>query len=564
VSVERPGETPRPFTLPRPMTPAEFADRHLGGKACIGVYVVDPANQSCYCSAADFDDHGGDGQQAVADARTVYQFLVDNSFSPLLEISQSGTGAHVWICHTSAIPAASVREFWKAVLRQCEVRGEIFPKQSAVDGLEKGLGNYIRIPLWGASHFESVTGDVLDPVDLLKSVQKTTPYALQSRTEAWYTPSTECGEVLEFQGEGLPERVKNLLNHEPDSLLARRWALDTEGMLDASRSGIVQAIATELVRKFIPTPEIEASLKWWMEQQRYSKDSRWLHQTILKAYNFVQGLKQQESTRAATMCGMVHRVADSLDEGVIIPTDILSLDASIWGVGLGELCYYVARPGGAKTAWALELLDAASANGFPGLFLSLEMSQRPIGRRVLTRMGYDVEKVAQMNMVEVHKTIDRYYESRAPLYFLEDVRDLKSISDTIRNYVSQKGVKIVAIDHQGCIQTGISNEYESINRAVVELANLKKELDIAIVVLAHLSREYDVDRGRPKMRHLRGSGYLENYADLIIAGRWLFTEAPDIESNKNRYLFHVLKCRNREAKSADVEANFFGQKQKFA
>jgi replicative DNA helicase len=318
------------------------------------------------------------------------------------------------------------------------------------------------------------------------------------------------------------------------------------------------------VRKYIPTPEIESSLRWWCAQQRYEKDNRWLHQTLLKAYGFVQGLKQQESIRAATFCGMVHRVADQMEDGIIIPTGIEGLDASIQGFGLGELCYLAARPGNCKTSAALECLDAASASGFPGLFLSMEMSQRPIGRRVLTRMGYDTESVQKMNMEQVHWEIDRYYEARSPLYFLEDVRDLKGICDTVREYVTRKGVKLVVLDHQGCIQTGISNEYDSISKAVEALANLKRELDIAVLVLAHLNREFDSERGRPKMRHLRGSGALENWADMILAGRWMFTEAPDIESNKERYIFHVLKCRNREAKNPDVDAKFMGYRQKFS
>lgn len=562
VSVEWPGENPQPYQLPRPLLPSEVAERHLGGQMALGVYIIDPANQSCYCSAVDFDDHGGTGEEAIADARTIYQFLVDNSFHPLLEISQSGTGAHVWLAHQQPIPAKTIREFWQSVLRQCGCKAEVYPKQPLLTE-DKPLGNYLRIPLWRESHFESVTGDTLDPIETLKGVQPVTPYAIQSRLEAWYTPESQSVEAMEFATEGLPDRVKHLLNADPESLLARRWSSDTDGMMDASRSGIVQAIATELVRRYVPTPEIEAALRWWCETQKYEKDSRWLHQTVLKAYGFVQTLKVQESIRVSTFCGMVHRVADQLDDGVIVPTGIQSLDAAVSGIGLGELGYVVARPGAGKSAMMLEWLDSASANGFPGLFLSLEMSQRPVGRRVLQRMGFDLETIKGMSKTEIHRTIDRYYEGRAPLYFLEDVYDLETIKRTVRDYVENKGVKVVGIDHQGCIQTGIHSEYESISRGVMDLASLKKELDISIIVLAHLNREYDIDRGRPKMRHLRGSGALENYADLILAGRWLHQEDPSIEANKHRYLFHVLKCRNRETKSSDVEASFFGAKQKF-
>jgi hypothetical protein len=81
--------------------------------------------------------------------------------------------------------------------------------------------------------------------------------------------------------------VKVLLAKE-GSHLARRWAGDATGMKDGSRSAPVLAIAGELVRLRVPTPEVEGAVRYWCREQGYDKGDRpeWVRATVAKAYEF--------------------------------------------------------------------------------------------------------------------------------------------------------------------------------------------------------------------------------------------------------------------------------------
>lgn len=560
--METDGAPPRPVELPRPIKAEEFAARHLLGTTRLGVYLLD--GEQTYCSCLDFDDHGGTGEEAIANARTVLAFLTDSSIPALLEISQSGTGAHVWVIHSHSIQAKVVRQFWSGVLRLTETTAEVYPKQSSTVGLDKGLGNFVRYPLSGKSHFENLQGETLDPIDVLTHIEEVSPYLIQTKADAWGESQDDHSltSIRSFDTDGLPERVVALLQRDPNSNLSRRWSQDSVGMQDQSRSALVQAIATELVRAYVPTPEIEAALTWWCEQQDYKRDSEWLRLTVVKSYGFVQELKQKESIRVGTFCGMAHNALDALENPVLIASGIEALDASIQGIGLGELAVLAARPGCGKSALAIEWMDSAAACGFPGMIFSMEMGSRPIFQRVLTRLGFNADQ--PYDKAEAHKAIDRYYQSRAPMYFIENTVEVDEVCDSVRDYVRQHGIKFVVIDHLGCMQTRTQNEYERLTECVEAMAELKKTLDVGILLLCHLGRDYERDGSkRPQMRHLRGSGAIENCADLVLGARWSKIERPNEPELFEHYTMHVLKCRNRETKAADVSCRFLSDRQKF-
>src|SRR4051794_11326789 len=86
-----------PEALKGPLTPNRLAAEHLAGARCLGFYLMMPGDL-VVCSCADFDNkpHRPDAEWRSKTER-VYRALLQRGLSPVVEISQSGAAAHVWV-----------------------------------------------------------------------------------------------------------------------------------------------------------------------------------------------------------------------------------------------------------------------------------------------------------------------------------------------------------------------------------------------------------------------------------------------------------------------------------
>ena len=268
----------RPERLEEPLTVERFEQEHLAQKQCLGFYLMDTESR-VQCSCIDFDDHGEDAEWR-AKAETYYFLLCELGLSPVMEVSSSGSGAHLWLHFKQPVPAVQVRSFWKKIAEQSGVQiKEIYPRQDKLRG--KGLGNLVRYPLWNKSKFVDVEND-WEEVEL-----EVKPVELEDLVEI----AARLGHSLEKQpdapDERLSERVQDILKW-PDSVLARRWRCDTEGLKgDKSKSTLAFCIVRELIYQRIPDEDIKQALRVWMVQNDYIKhidDRRWVETTLRKAY----------------------------------------------------------------------------------------------------------------------------------------------------------------------------------------------------------------------------------------------------------------------------------------
>lgn len=122
--------------------------RHLRGEITAGVYPLLLDNR-CYFLAIDFDD--ADWRE---DARAVLKTCVENDLPAALEISRSGSGAHLWLFFANATPARDVRRLGAALIsatcartRQLTLKSydRLFPNQDTMP--KGGFGNLIALPL---------------------------------------------------------------------------------------------------------------------------------------------------------------------------------------------------------------------------------------------------------------------------------------------------------------------------------------------------------------------------------------------------------------------------------
>jgi hypothetical protein len=130
-----------------PLSDAVLYD-HLAGKHTVGVYPL-LEDDTCYFLAIDFDE-----AEWKEDARACVQSCTELGVPAALEISRSGSGAHVWVFFAGRVPARDARRLGTAIIshtcsrtRQLRLASydRLFPNQDTMP--KGGFGNLIALPL---------------------------------------------------------------------------------------------------------------------------------------------------------------------------------------------------------------------------------------------------------------------------------------------------------------------------------------------------------------------------------------------------------------------------------
>ncbi|MBO7121957.1 MAG: replicative DNA helicase [Treponema sp.] len=205
-----------------------------------------------------------------------------------------------------------------------------------------------------------------------------------------------------------------------------------------------------------------------------------------------------------------------------IPCGIGKLDTMTSGFQNEEFIILGARPSIGKTAMALSMMQhIAVEKKIPCGFFSLEMSYQMIGQRLLSQVsrvpGHKLRS-GMLSMSDFQKLQDAAgLIFNAPFYIVDQpnmmLLDLRALA---RRLVVERGVKIIFIDYIGLIQTENRNApvYESQSEVSKSLKALARELGIPIVALCQVGR--DAEGEKPNLAQLRGSGSIEQDADVVM------------------------------------------------
>jgi replicative DNA helicase len=202
------------------------------------------------------------------------------------------------------------------------------------------------------------------------------------------------------------------------------------------------------------------------------------------------------------------------------------LDKLTDGFQLGELAIIGARPSIGKTAIAIAIAKAAAIDQrVPTLFISLEMSDESIVRRMVSTVGsipmQDI-KTGEMDeggMKAMGSATAKVAGS--PIYYVSGsgISSIATITAVIRRAKRKWGVKLVLIDYLQKIHGSKSAEKKTYEIAEVsgKLKAVASDTKTAVVALAQLNRENEKDKGRvPRLTDLADSGQIERDADLVL------------------------------------------------
>ena len=202
------------------------------------------------------------------------------------------------------------------------------------------------------------------------------------------------------------------------------------------------------------------------------------------------------------------------------------LDQMTDGFQYGELAIIAARPSIGKTAIAIAIAKAAAIDSrIPTLFISLEMSDESIVRRMVSTIGtipmQDI-KTGQLDQggMKAMSTASAKIAG-SPIHFVSGsgVSNIATITAVIRRAVRKWGVKLVLVDYLQKIHGSKAAEKKTYEIAEVSgrLKGVASDTKTAVVALAQLNRENEKDKGRvPRLTDLADSGQIERDADLVL------------------------------------------------
>lgn len=205
-----------------------------------------------------------------------------------------------------------------------------------------------------------------------------------------------------------------------------------------------------------------------------------------------------------------------------IPSGFAKLDNMTSGFQDSELIIIGARPSMGKTALALNMMEHIAFNKkIPCGFFSLEMSHEQIGQRILSQVGHvpgtklrdGTMKLDELQKLQVAAA--RCYD--APLFIIDTPNmQLIELRAMARRLKQNHDVKVIFIDYIGLISTENPQAptYEQISEISKSLKSLARELKIPIVALCQVSR--DAEGNEPSLNQLRGSGSIEQDADVVM------------------------------------------------
>lgn len=237
------------------------------------------------------------------------------------------------------------------------------------------------------------------------------------------------------------------------------------------------------------------------------------------------------------------------------PTGIYSgfsiFDGATDGFQKGELYILAARPSIGKTSLALSMCMNISRN-HPCAFISLETPATMIAYKIMglvtdtaifqMRKGF----LSEQKQNEIFSTKSDEFRNRN-FYLVDktsiDITELKSI---VRRLVIQYKIEVVFVDYIGLIDAGTSNMavYEKQSIVSKSLKEMAREFNIAICALCQVSRGAEKQNQPPLLSDLRGSGSIEQDADVVM-----FIHGERIIAKENQTAdreFIIAKNRNGE------------------
>ncbi|MEE9574370.1 MAG: DnaB-like helicase C-terminal domain-containing protein, partial [Candidatus Neomarinimicrobiota bacterium] len=212
---------------------------------------------------------------------------------------------------------------------------------------------------------------------------------------------------------------------------------------------------------------------------------------------------------------LIERLNSDIEVG--IKTGLAKYDKFTGGLHCSDLTLIAAETSQGKTSLALTIFKNCVFNGSKAAIFSLEMTKEQLVSRITaqeTGIGAKNIMYNKLNPVEKQTVITQLLELQdMPIFFDESTsNDIDKICTSIRKLKIKHDINLVLVDYIQDMKG--ANDESGIAEIGRKLKNIAKELDISVVAISQLSR--DKNNPEPNRARLRGSGQLEEKADIVL------------------------------------------------
>lgn len=233
-------------------------------------------------------------------------------------------------------------------------------------------------------------------------------------------------------------------------------------------------------------------------------------------YARVMSFGEEHSTRFDVVAdNIIKNIVSGIEMG--IKTGLAKYDKFTGGLQDTDLVIIAGETSQGKTSLAVTIIKNCVINDIPAAIFSLEMTQEQLGSRMVAQeTGISAKKIMFNRMsLDEKKLVLHMLESmkHIPLYFDENVlNDADKICTSIRKMKLKYGIRVALVDFIQDIKG--AHDEAGIAEIGRKFKNLAKELKIPIIAISQLNR--DKNNPEPNRSRLRGSGQLEEKADIVI------------------------------------------------
>lgn len=254
-----------------------------------------------------------------------------------------------------------------------------------------------------------------------------------------------------------------------------------------------------------------------------------------------------------------------------MPTGLKALDNLLWGFKRGQTTILGGRTSQGKTALQLFIAHSLADQGKKVAIFSLEMTKEENVERLLsTQTGINNETMMRgMLTNEQKETI------KTAIDFIPDDNGLY-IHDNIgyewgqvEKYVKENKPDIIFVDYVQ--MTSAENEKDERlvwSQYTRESKRMAKQYNMAVVLGSQIGRKGVTDKygDIPALQHLKGTGVLEENADVVMIVHWWWkykAEKDEIGTPYGINEYAIFIAKNRSGRSGVANVLFYPETYKF-
>ncbi|MEN6312762.1 MAG: replicative DNA helicase [Clostridiaceae bacterium] len=322
----------------------------------------------------------------------------------------------------------------------------------------------------------------------------------------------------------------------------------------------ISALKTYTMRREVIKASIKAKE---MAENGYYDSGIELKSDALQAFDIqvYDNTKQDNSLKSIlpAVMGDIEKKYNATDEDKLF-TGFYDLDKITAGLHPEELTIIAARPGVGKSAYSMQIMLNMAKKGVKCLFVSREMSQMQIAKRILSNLALiDGQKLRFCKSLTDDDWAKMAFAvsdaDKLPIELNDKLATIQEIRAYCRELRKNDNIDLLIVDYLQLCRSikkteSRRQEIEDISR---QLKEISLEFAMPVIALSQLSREGEKAGREPILSDLRESGSIEQDADNVI-----FLHVPkDTDEKADSFDIKVIAAKQRNGPTGYIYLKYY-------